>query len=58
MNYNILVKPTDAKMKSETNAGFRVALSYLSEDQLQMSQTVSVEGKPFNITMNFTKIAE
>ncbi len=58
MNYNILVKPTDAKMKSETNAGFRVALSYLSEDQLQMSQTVSVEGKPFNITMNFTKTAE
>lgn len=57
-NYDIMIKPTDAKMKSETNAGFRIALSYLSEDQLQMTQTVSVEGVPFVITMNFTKTAE
>lgn len=58
MNYDILVKPTDVKMKSETNAGFRVSLSYLAEDQLQMTQTVNVDGKPFKITMNFTKTIE
>lgn len=54
-NYDILVKPTDAKMKSATNAGFRVNLAYLSEEQLQMTQTVNVEGVPFKITMNFIK---
>ena len=58
MNYDILLKPTDAKMKSETNTGFRIAISYLSDTQLQMTQTVNVEGSPFKITMNFTKNAE
>ncbi len=57
-NYDILIKPTDSKMNSETNAGFRINLSYLSEEQLQMTQSVDVEGVPFRITMNFTKIAE
>ena len=58
MNYDILLKPTDAKMKSDTNTGFRIAISYLSDSQLQMTQTVNVEGSPFKITMNFTKNAE
>lgn len=58
MNYDILVKPTDSKMKSATNAGFRVNLAYLAEDQLQMTQTVNVEGVPFKITMNFAKISD
>lgn len=58
MNYDILVKPTDSKMKSATNAGFRVNLAYLAEDQLQMTQTVNVEGVPFKITMNFLKISD
>lgn len=58
MNYDILVKPTDSKMKSATNSGFRVNLAYLAEDQLQMTQTVNVEGEPFKITMNFVKISD
>lgn len=58
MNYDILVKPTDSKMKSATNAGFRVNLAYLAEDQLQMSQTVNVDGEPFRITMTFAKISD
>lgn len=57
-NYDILVKPTDSKKKSLTNAGFRINLAYLTEDQLQMTQTVNVEGVPFKITMNFLKTAE
>lgn len=58
MNYDITLKPTDSKMKSVTNAGFRIALSYLSDTQLQMTQTVNVEGVPFKITMDFTKFEE
>lgn len=58
MNYDIFVKPTDSKMKSATNAGFRVNLAYLAEDQLQMTQTVNLEGVPFKITMNFAKISD
>lgn len=58
MNYDITIKPTDAKMKSVTNSGFRVSLAYLSDENLTMTQTVSVEGKPFKITMNFTKTVE
>lgn len=58
VNYEITIKPTDAKKKSTTNTGFRVNLAYLSDENLTMTQTVAVEGKPFKITMNFTKNAE
>lgn len=58
VNYEITIKPTDAKKESTTNTGFRVNLAYLSDENLTMTQTVAVEGKPFKITMNFTKNAE
>lgn len=58
LNYDILVKPTDEKKKSITNTGFRINIAYLGDDQLQMTQTVNVEGKPFKITMNFEKSIE
>lgn len=55
-NYDILLKPTDAKMKSiMNNKGFRIRVSYLSDTELTMSQTVQSDGKPFTITMNFSK---
>ncbi|RMB61024.1 lipocalin [Dokdonia sinensis] len=58
-NYDIMLKPTDEKMKSTmNNTGFRLALSYLSDDQLQIRQTVQLEGSPFTIKMNFSKNAE
>ncbi len=50
-----LLKPVNAKKKSETNEGFRLQLTQLSEATMQLQQTVSLEGKPFTITMNFTK---
>ena len=57
--YDILLKPTDEKMKSTMgNAGYRVNLAYLSDANLTMTQTVKEGGKPFKITMNFTKTAE
>ncbi|MGB5420081.1 lipocalin family protein [Algibacter sp.] len=54
--YDFLLKPTNEKSKSETNQGFRLKLAALSETDMQWQQTVSVDGNPFIITMNFTKI--
>lgn len=53
--YDFLLKPTDAKGKSETNRGFRLQLTQLSDTDMEWQQTVSLSGKPFKITMNFTK---
>ena len=54
--YDFLLKPTDEKGNSETNKGFRLKLTQLSEAAMQWQQTVSVNGKPFTINMNFSKL--
>lgn len=54
--YDFLLKPTNEKNKSETNQGFRLHLASLSEAEMQWTQTLNVEGKPFTITMNFSKL--
>ena len=54
--YDFLLKPTNEKNKSETNQGYRVNLSQLSDTNMQWKQTVNLDGQPFVITMNFTKI--
>ncbi|WP_298237098.1 lipocalin family protein [uncultured Algibacter sp.] len=53
--YDFLLKPTNEKYKSETNQGFRLSLTSLSDSAMQWQQTVSVDGKPFTISMNFNK---
>ena len=53
--YDFLLKPTNEKNKSETNQGFRLTLSSLSDNLMQWQQTVRVEGQPFVISMNFNK---
>jgi len=40
------------------NAGFRLNINYLSDNELTFTQTVQVDGKPFTIVMNFSKISE
>ncbi len=54
--YDFLLKPTNQKNKSENNQGFRLKLSALSETDMQWQQTISVDGIPFIINMNFTKL--
>jgi predicted peptidase len=54
--YDFLLKPTNAKGKSATNKGFRLKLAALSETTMQWQQTVMVDGAPFVISMNFTKL--
>lgn len=53
--YDFLLKPTDAKGKSENNAGFRLKLASLTETTMLWQQTVMLEGKPLVINMNFSK---
>lgn len=53
--YDFLLKPTDAKKKSMTNAGVRLQLTQLSETNMQWQQTLTLDDKPFTISMNFTK---
>lgn len=56
--YDFLLKPTNAKKKSEDNTGFRLHLAQLNNSSMKWEQTVNLEGKPFTISMNFSKIAE
>ncbi|MDD7887173.1 lipocalin family protein [Flavivirga sp. 57AJ16] len=53
--YDFLLKPTNEKHKSDTNQGFRLRLTSLSDTVMQWEQTVTVNGNPFTITMNFNK---
>ena len=54
--YNFLLKPANEKGKSETNAGFRLELTSLTETTMQWQQIVTLDGKPITINMNFSKI--
>ena len=53
--YDFLLKPTNKKGKSETNKGFRLKLTLLTDTNMQWQQTIYKDGKPFIINMNFTK---
>lgn len=53
--YDFLLKPTNEKHKSETNQGFRLTLSALSDTTMQWQQMVNVSGSSLTINMNFTK---
>ncbi|MFT5435606.1 MAG: hypothetical protein ACI840_000239 [Ulvibacter sp.] len=53
--YDFLLKPTDAKHKSTDGNGFRLRLTRLDGDTMQWQQTVSLDGEPFKINMNFSK---
>lgn len=53
--YNFLLKPTNQKGKSDSNTGFRLQLTSLTETNMQWQQIVTLDGKPITINMNFTK---
>lgn len=56
--YDFLLKPTDAKNKSVDNRGFRFKLTRLTGSNMSWEQTVSLEGSPFTIYMNFSKTSD
>lgn len=53
--YDFLLKPTNEKFQSSTNEGIRLHLAHLTDNEMRWEQTVHVDGKPFVISMNFTK---
>ena len=54
--YDFLLKPTNEKGKSDTNNGFRINLVQLNESSMIWQQSLNVDGKPFIISMNFSKL--
>lgn len=55
--YDFLLKPTDDNNRSTTGGqGFRINLVSLSDATMTWEQTVTLEGKPFVIRMDFTKL--
>lgn len=56
--YDFMLKPTDAKGNSVDKSGFRLRLAQLSENNMIWEQTVSLEGEPFVIKMDFSRIQE
>ncbi|GAA3511026.1 hypothetical protein GCM10022393_25920 [Aquimarina addita] len=55
--YSFLFKPIDEKKKStNNNKGYRMTLKHLDDTSMIWTQTVSLEGSPFMITMNFNKL--
>ncbi len=58
--YDFLLKPTmkQGKPDKDNAVGFRVNLAQLSDTSMRWQQTVMLEGKPFKINMNFSKIEE
>lgn len=56
--YDFIIKPTNAKGKSADDSGFRVRLAQLNESSMRWEQTVNLDGEPFKINMNFSKINE
>ena len=57
--YDFLLKPTNVKKKSQSNnSGFRLQLTMLTDSSMTLQQTVTVDGSPFQINMNFTKTSK
>ncbi|WP_106793561.1 lipocalin family protein [Aquimarina sp. Aq78] len=55
--YYFMFKPINEKKKStNNNAGYRMLLDHLDDATMTWKMTVSLEGKPFVITMNFNKL--
>ena len=54
--YDFMLKPVNAKGKSETNQGYRLKLAGITETTMQWRQTVTLDDSPFTIFMNFTKL--
>ncbi|MBQ4819457.1 lipocalin family protein [Aquimarina sp. MMG016] len=55
--YSFMFKPINEKKKStNNNKGYRMALKHLDDTTMTWTQTVSLEGKPFVITMDFNKL--
>ncbi len=58
--YDFLLKPTTklGKADKDSSVGFRLRLARLNNSSMQWEQTVQLEGEPFTIYMNFSKINE
>lgn len=56
--YDFLLKPTDSKLKSTDNKGFRLKLNRLTDTEMEWIQYASIDGITITITMKFNKTIE
>ncbi len=57
--YDFTMKFTDEKKNDlQKNTGYRMALNYLDDNTMKFTQTVSFEGAPFKINLNFSRITQ
>jgi hypothetical protein len=56
--YDFLLKPTDSKLKSADNKGFRLKLNRLTDTEMEWIQYASIDGITITITMKFNKTIE
>jgi len=56
--YDFLLKPTDSKLKSVDNKGFRLKLNRLTDTEMEWIQYASIDGITITITMKFNKTIE
>lgn len=55
-NFEYTMKFTDEKKKDlYGKTGYRMKMKYLDDNSMQITQTVQLEGEPFNINLNFTR---
>ena len=54
--FDFLLKPTDAKHKTPDGIGYRLRLARLGDSSMRWEQSITLDGEPFIISMNFTKI--
>jgi len=53
--YDFLLKPFNKKVTKYDKIGFRLKLAQLSDTNMVWQQTLTVDEKPFTISMNFSK---
>lgn len=55
-NYDFMLKPTDGRNRTTSDdQGFRINLVSLDQTQMVWEHTVTFEGSPFTVRMNFNK---
>ncbi|HLT32951.1 MAG TPA: lipocalin family protein [Aquaticitalea sp.] len=58
-NYDFTMKFTDEKKNDiQKNTGYRMMLNYLDNNTMTLTQTVTFEGEPFKINLNFSRITQ
>lgn len=58
-NFDFTLKFTDEKKNDiQKNTGYRMVLNHVDDNTMKITQTVSFEGAPFKINLNFSRLTQ